>query len=68
MFEGFVLAIIMSLVFSGFVICYKVGKQDGKQEIMENMIACSEETCVCCGRPIPEGRQICWQCEHELEE
>lgn len=21
-------------------------------------------TCVCCGEPIPEGRMICWACEH----
>lgn len=23
-----------------------------------------EETCVCCGEPIPEGRQVCPGCEH----
>lgn len=22
------------------------------------------DTCVCCGAPVPEGRQICWICEH----
>ena len=22
------------------------------------------EFCVCCGAVIPEGRWICWQCEH----
>lgn len=22
-----------------------------------------EDKCVCCGEPIPEGRQICWKCE-----
>lgn len=22
------------------------------------------DICVCCGRPVPEGRQICWACEH----
>ena len=20
--------------------------------------------CVCCGEIIPEGRQVCWRCEH----
>ena len=20
--------------------------------------------CVCCGVEIPEGRQVCWNCEH----
>ena len=25
----------------------------------------TEERCVCCGEIIPEGRQVCWQCEHE---
>lgn len=24
----------------------------------------NEDTCVCCGEPVPEGRQVCWQCEH----
>ena len=24
--------------------------------------------CVCCGAEIPEGRQICYQCEHQYEE
>lgn len=22
-------------------------------------------TCVCCGREIPEGRQVCMHCEHD---
>lgn len=22
-------------------------------------------TCVCCGVEIPEGRQVCWMCEHK---
>ena len=25
----------------------------------------NEETCICCGEPIPEGRQICPKCEKE---
>lgn len=25
----------------------------------------SENTCVCCGETIPEGRQVCSNCEHE---
>lgn len=23
------------------------------------------DTCVCCGAPVPEGRMVCWQCEHK---
>ena len=23
-----------------------------------------EDRCVCCGKIVPEGRQICWKCEH----
>ena len=23
-----------------------------------------QEKCICCGAPIPEGRQICLTCEH----
>ena len=25
----------------------------------------NENTCVCCGEIIPEGRQVCWRCEHK---
>jgi hypothetical protein len=25
------------------------------------------ETCVCCGREIPEGRQVCPACEYEAK-
>jgi predicted nucleic acid-binding Zn ribbon protein len=24
--------------------------------------------CICCGAEIPEGRQVCWGCEHSVEE
>lgn len=24
----------------------------------------SVDTCVCCGAEIPEGRQVCWNCEN----
>ena len=24
--------------------------------------------CICCGAEIPEGRQICWGCEHSTQE
>ena len=26
-----------------------------------------ENRCVCCGEIIPEGRMICWSCEHSLD-
>lgn len=26
----------------------------------------SENYCVVCGETIPEGRQVCWICEHKL--
>ena len=25
-------------------------------------------TCVCCGAVIPEGRMVCWACEHDIME
>ena len=25
----------------------------------------SEDRCICCNAIIPEGRQICWNCEHQ---
>ena len=24
--------------------------------------------CVICGAPVPEGRMICWICEHQFDE
>ena len=24
------------------------------------------DRCICCGEPVPEGRQICWKCEKEI--
>lgn len=24
-------------------------------------------TCICCGIEIPEGRQVCWNCEHSYD-
>lgn len=26
----------------------------------------NENTCVCCGGQIPEGRQVCWSCERSF--
>ena len=26
----------------------------------------NENTCVCCGSPIPEGRQVCPECERRV--
>ena len=26
-----------------------------------------ESVCVCCGAPVPEGWQICWECEHQFD-
>ena len=25
----------------------------------------SENRCVCCGEVIPEGKMVCWECEHK---
>ena len=24
--------------------------------------------CIACGEPIPEGRQVCWKCEHAVND
>lgn len=26
-----------------------------------------ENRCVCCGAIIPEGRMVCWMCEHSVD-
>lgn len=28
----------------------------------------SEDRCVVCGEIVPEGRQICWKCEHQSKD
>lgn len=28
----------------------------------------NEDKCVCCGNIVPEGRQVCWLCEHNVME
>lgn len=30
------------------------------------LIIASEDRCVCCGAPVPEGRMVCWWCEHQF--
>ena len=27
-----------------------------------------EDRCIMCGEIIPEGRQVCWSCEHKIME
>ena len=27
----------------------------------------NENRCVCCDEIIPEGRQVCWSCEHSTK-
>lgn len=27
----------------------------------------NENTCVCCGAPIPEGSHVCWNCENDAD-
>lgn len=28
----------------------------------------NENRCVCCGEIIPEGKMVCWNCEHKDNE
>lgn len=34
---------------------------------MVNLIESNAEHCVCCGATIPEGRQVCYECEMEAK-
>lgn len=27
---------------------------------------CNDNRCICCGAPIPEGRQVCPECERRV--
>ncbi len=38
-------------------------KADKKDKDVVGIIAFSEERCIMCGAVIPEGRQICMECE-----
>lgn len=33
----------------------------------ENTEAGKTDRCVCCGACVPEGRMICWRCEHQID-
>ena len=33
---------------------------------MKGVIQMNEDRCVCCGEVIPEGRQVCLNCEHRM--
>ena len=40
------------------------------KEFMDDTVgyATGDNTCICCGAVIPEGRQVCPQCEQEIRE
>ena len=44
---------------------------DGKVNNMKtetNGMRVMEDICVCCGEPVPEGRMVCWKCEHQFDQ
>lgn len=34
---------------------------------MEGVVMASEEYCICCGKEIPEGSQVCIMCEYKAK-
>ncbi len=44
---------------------YEEGK--GDCSICDYNYTRNDNTCVCCGKIIPEGRQVCYQCEYQIE-
>lgn len=45
--------------------CVVASNADDQEEMCWDQNA---EHCVVCGRVIPEGRMVCWQCDMELRE
>ena len=45
---------------------YQARPEGKPEEMPEPLPDENVEHCVCCGAPVPEGRQVCWQCEHGL--
>ena len=39
-----------------------------KEAIIGRFIVASGDRCVCCGEPVPEGRQVCPECERSVED
>ena len=43
-------------------------RSTNKGKTLTNRNVMSEDICVCCGEPVPEGRMICWNCEYQFDE
>lgn len=39
----------------------------GQERENRDSVLSWEDICVSCGAPVPEGRMICWQCEHRYD-
>ena len=46
----------------------RFGFEKGEKKVERELIVFSSELCVMCGKEIPEGRQVCAECEKALEE
>ena len=44
-----------------------IGKDGKAKRPEESVYVTWEDICVCCGAPVPEGRMVCWQCEHQYD-
>lgn len=34
--------------------------------LKKGTIQMNEDRCICCGEVVPEGRMVCWGCEHNI--
>lgn len=44
-------------------VCEEANRMEGTEAKAQKSVH-AEDICVCCGAPVPEGRMICWSCEH----
>ena len=55
-----VVIVLLIGVFSSLVVSSRENDKEYKMNVD------NENTCVCCGKVIPEGRQICFNCEEDV--
>lgn len=45
------------------LILSKTAGREAERETMKTESQINPDLCVCCGKPIPEGRMVCYACE-----
>ena len=57
------LAIALAAWLNAYICCRR--RMEKRKVNRAPVYAARCDRCICCGEPIPEGRGVCWRCEHE---